>query len=153
MSGQDQEFNSGYYEQVRHQIEHEDDLITQRLSWLMASQSFLFTAYAIMLNGLQPKPGAATPLEYSKLGFCHLVAIAGILSTALIYASICGGVLQISRLKKLWVERQPADALLQRPPVQSSGIPFMLGQSAPRLLPVILIALWLYLLFGNGVNI
>ena len=40
-----------YGDAVRRQIEHEDVLIVNRLSWLIASQSFLFTAYAIMLNG------------------------------------------------------------------------------------------------------
>src|ERR1700677_351087 len=70
-----------YYDQVRHQIEHEDDLITQRISWLMASQSFLFSAYAIVLNGL--KSGEKTPLESVKLNFYHFLPVAGMLSTAL----------------------------------------------------------------------
>ncbi|MGB8353700.1 MAG: hypothetical protein WCD79_07435 [Chthoniobacteraceae bacterium] len=153
MSGQDQQFSAEYYDQVRQQIEHEDDLITQRLSWLMASQSFLFSAYAIILNGLQPKPGAPTALEISKLDFCHFVVVAGILSTSLIYASICGGMLEISHLKKLWLAHQSPDALLRRPPIQSSGLSFILGQSAPRFLPAILIVLWLYLLLLNGVKI
>ena len=38
------------YQLFRSRIEHEDTLILQRLSWLMASQSFLFTAYAIVTS-------------------------------------------------------------------------------------------------------
>lgn len=36
---------------MRCQIEHEDALIVNRLPGLIASQSFLFTAYAIMRKG------------------------------------------------------------------------------------------------------
>jgi hypothetical protein len=39
-----------YYEIIRSQIEHEDNLINQRLSWFVAAQAFLFSAYAILLN-------------------------------------------------------------------------------------------------------
>jgi hypothetical protein len=39
------------YHLVRSQIEHEDNLVSARLSWLLASQSCVFTAYAITLNG------------------------------------------------------------------------------------------------------
>ena len=40
------------YQLFRSRIEHEDNLIIQRLSWLLASQAFLFTAYAITTNAL-----------------------------------------------------------------------------------------------------
>jgi hypothetical protein len=39
-----------YYRIIRSQIEHEDNLINQRLSWFVAAQAFLFSAYAILLN-------------------------------------------------------------------------------------------------------
>jgi len=38
------------YRTIRDQIQHEDNLIVQRLSWLMAAQSFFFTGYAIIAN-------------------------------------------------------------------------------------------------------
>ena len=33
-----------YYQIIRSQIEHEDNLINQRLSWFVAAQAFLFSA-------------------------------------------------------------------------------------------------------------
>ena len=45
-----------YYNLIRERIEHEDNLIVQRLTWLVGSQSFLFTAYAIVSNGLMSQP-------------------------------------------------------------------------------------------------
>ncbi len=37
-------------EALRRRIEHEDNLVNQRLSWLVASQAFMLTAFAILLN-------------------------------------------------------------------------------------------------------
>ncbi len=38
-----------YYELIRAQVHHEDDLINHRLSWLTQSQSIFIAAYAIIL--------------------------------------------------------------------------------------------------------
>ena len=35
----------------RDQIEHEDNLIGMRVNWLVAAETFLFVAYAIVVNG------------------------------------------------------------------------------------------------------
>ena len=43
-----------YYRLIRSRIEHEDSLITQRLSWFIGSQSFFFTAYAIVIVNARP---------------------------------------------------------------------------------------------------
>jgi hypothetical protein len=36
---------SDWYRTIRDQIQHEDNLLVQRLAWLMAAQSFFFTGY------------------------------------------------------------------------------------------------------------
>jgi hypothetical protein len=35
---------------IRRRLEHEDNLVNQRLSWILSSQAFLLTGYAILLN-------------------------------------------------------------------------------------------------------
>jgi hypothetical protein len=40
-------------ENIRHRIEHEDNLLNQRVSWVVSSQAFLLTGYAILSNGPQ----------------------------------------------------------------------------------------------------
>src|SRR3954470_6456178 len=40
-------------ENIRRRIEHEDNLLNQRVSWVVSSQAFLLTGYAILLNGPQ----------------------------------------------------------------------------------------------------
>ena len=147
ISANDLQTAAEYYDQVRRQIEHEDNLATQRLSWLMASQSFLLSAYAIILSGMQSGK-SKTPLELYRANFCHLLPIIGILSSGLIYASICGGMLAIGRLRSDWASHKPQTSVFKRPPIQSGGVSFLLGQSAPRLLPLVLVGLWIYLLLG-----
>lgn len=154
MNNPNSHISGEYYDQIRRQIEHEDNLITQRLAWLMASQSFLFTAYAIVLTGLQPIPRSAVEsrLESVKVHFYHFLPAAGFVSTALIYASICGGILSICSLKKLWDSQQVQAISLDRPPIHSSRLVFILGQCAPRLLPPALLGMWLYLLCRGGLE-
>lgn len=52
-----------YYGAVRGQIEHEDTLISQRLNWFLMSQSFLFTAYAIVVSNSAPRAPAELRLD------------------------------------------------------------------------------------------
>src|SRR5688572_22213492 len=62
---------------LRSSLEHYNGLIAHRLSWFMASQSFLFTAYAIALNG---PPAAAKLLT--------IMPVVGIVTAVAIYVGI-----------------------------------------------------------------
>src|SRR5262244_2376918 len=85
-----------HYRIVRGQIEHEDNLVSQRLSWLLASQAFLFTAYAITLNG--PVQLHLQIFESHVQLLILLVPLVGIVSASLIWLSIIAG---LSAMKKL----------------------------------------------------
>src|SRR5881396_3536683 len=89
-----------HYQLIRERIEHEDNLVVQRLSWLVASQSFLFTAYAIVLNGLTASPPPATAtLMHQQMRLSRLIPLAAILTCALIYVSIVAAVKAIAGLR------------------------------------------------------
>ena len=75
-----------FYHLVRRRIEHEDGLTVNRLSWLVASQSFLFTAYALTLNGLAA--GLSGPMADRQALLCRLIPLIGVATTALIYAGL-----------------------------------------------------------------
>src|SRR5580704_3290194 len=79
-----------YSDAVRRQIEHEDILIVNRLSWLMASQSFLFTAYAIILNGPTQLRTAAFQAHGELL--LKIIPLLSISACVLIYLGICGAI-------------------------------------------------------------
>src|SRR5204862_7901857 len=87
-----------FYKLLRSRLEHEDGLIVNRLSWLVASQSFLFTAYAIVLNGLGGPPGSQSVFD-RQTGLLHLIPLVGIAAAALIYAGILAAIRAIVWLR------------------------------------------------------
>jgi hypothetical protein len=126
-----------YYQQLRSRLEHEDGLIVSRLAWLMASESFLFTAYAIVLNA-----AAATP-QHRRL--MHLIPIVAIASSVLIFIGIVAAVRAMGWIRGLLQERLPDPAALGLPPIHTPGS-VRAGLTAPLVLPVMFVVVWLYLL-------
>ena len=137
-----------WYRLVRSRIEHEDNLMVQRLSWMVASQSFLFTAYAVTANGLStsgPKVGGAFGGQQVLL--LHLIPVVGICAALLIYASIVAALRAIRELRKLYYRRLSGHELL---PLQSRAPMRWLGVSAPFVLPLLFAAVWWLLLVHGG---
>jgi hypothetical protein len=135
------------YQAFRARIEHEDNLIIQRLAWLVASQSFLFTAYAITTNGLsslEPK-SAGRFLEQAELLF-RLIPTVAIGVALLIYISILAALRAIRQMRRLYLAKPTPPEL---PPIQTSATTRLLGLSAPLLLPLLFVSVWLVLLL-NG---
>ena len=135
------------YRLFRDRIEHEDNLIVQRLSWLVASQAFLFTAYAITTNGLNaldPKL-AGRYLEQAALLF-RLIPTVAISVAVLIDISILAALRAIRQMRRLYQTKAISPDL---PPIQTSATTRLLGLSAPLLLPLLFISVWLVLLI-NG---
>ena len=133
------------YQIFRNRIEHEDNLIMQRLSWLMASQSFLFTAYAIVSNGmstLRANNGNEFVNHLTTLG--RIVPIVALLNSLLIALSIFGALKAIHELRN---EYQKLPQTLEIIPLQTSRVARRMGLSAPILLPLLFLVVWFYLLF------
>jgi len=132
------------YQVFRNRIEHEDNLIMQRLSWLMASQSFLFTAYAIVTNGMTTTPATGGNIFVSHLStLARIIPIVALLNSLLIAVSILAALKAILELRDAY-RRQPEP--LEIIPLQTSKSARVLGLSAPVLLPLLFLAVWLYLL-------
>jgi hypothetical protein len=70
-------------------LSHEDDLINQRVSWLVNSQSFLLTAYAITLNGLAAD--ASKPLAIVQRKLLNLLPLVGVACVLLVCVALIGG--------------------------------------------------------------
>lgn len=133
-----------HYRLVRSQIEHEDNLVSQRLSWFLASQSFLFTAYAITLNG--PVQLHSQAFEAKERLLMYLLPLVGIISAALIWLSILAGFRAMRALRedfyRMIGNRLPSGL----PVIQMTGGTLLGGQLGPLMLPVIFLAIWLILL-------
>ncbi len=131
-----------FYQAVRNQIVHEDDLIAQRLSWLVSSQSFLFTAYAIVLNGLAPDQNRIGEFDRQLKLIWHAIPIIAIATTALIYCGILAGVIAMQSLRASFRKQfgHTGDSIV--PAVQGNVWTLLLGHIAPLVLPLILAYAW-----------
>jgi hypothetical protein len=130
-----------WYRAIRDQIQHEDNLIVQRLAWLMAAQSFFFTGNAIIANGT-PTPRNQLLAKQQDLLFNIIPAVA-CLSDLLIYASVIAGILALHRLRHTYSQHvAPGDFI---PAIQGSGLTRWLGIASPLLLPVVFLTAWLWL--------
>ena len=145
MSTDAQDAGQAYDDAIRRQLEHEDGLTINRLSWLVASQSFLFTAYAIVLNGL---PLARNPFVAARQGeLLRIVPELGLATSGLIYLGVLAGVRVTLSLRRALGERRPRiDAA--RPPLPGNAATHALGLAAPLLLPPIFFGAWAVLLAG-----
>ena len=132
------------YRLLRQQIEHEDNLISQRLSWLLVSQSFLFTAYAISLNG--PVQMRMKPYESTVNLLILLLPLVSILSAVLIWLAVMAGVWTMAKLRRRYALTVNAALRNAVPPVQSTGGALVLGHFAPVFLPALFIVIWMLLM-------
>jgi hypothetical protein len=138
-----------YYRLVRSQIEHEDNLVSQRLSWLLASQSFLFTAYAIVVVNLTV---GHTPWAMRQEHLLlTVIPVVSILTCVLVYATIVAAIFAIVHLRRVYNSRAESAGMAGLPPVQGYRQTQIFGQIGPLLLPPVFLAVWIGLILqGTG---
>lgn len=132
-----------YYRILRGQIEHEDNLVGSRISWFVTSQSFLFSAYAIMASSAPTNPAPVfTSSKHVLLVIIPMIAIA---TAVLILLGILSGLQAMSNLRDTYKAKAPelSDVL---PPIQGNRSTRMTGLAAPVLLPPLFMAVWVFLL-------
>lgn len=139
-----------YYSIVRGQIEHEDNLIGQRLSWLVAAQAFLFTAYAVTVSNFGPNHTQAA-LDRMRL-LLWIIPITAILTCALIYSTIIAGSIAITALMRLYHAHADHSAMAGFPPILGYRRAQVLGQIGPLLIPLVFLSVWLIVLI-RGVTL
>jgi hypothetical protein len=126
---------------IQTRLSHEDDLVNQRVSWLVNSQSFLLTAYAITLNGLAAD--ASKPLAVVQRKLLDLLPVVGVACVLLVCVALVGGLCALAELRRFAATKYPKDRLflISKPTTQ------FLGVSAPVLIPIVFLAIWLAVLF------
>ena len=125
-------------ETIRKRIEHEDNLLNQRLSWIVSSQAFLLTGYAVLLNA---------PLELRNKEFVHahellmkLIPLTSICVTVLLWFGILAGILAMRDLRAC-AETHPESSHIQGRPLTR-----VIGLATPALVPVVFLITWLLLM-------
>jgi hypothetical protein len=132
------------YRIIRGQIEHEDNLVGSRISWFVTSQSFLFSAYAIMASSF-PSNASAVFMD-SKHTLLLIIPMIAISTSILILLAIFSGIQAMAQLRRAYARYAPKmiDIL---PPIHGDRSTRITGMAAPVLLPVVFMAVWLFLLF------
>jgi len=129
-----------YYSIIRGQIEHEDDLLGQRLSWFVGAQAFLFTAYAITLSNSGPSHVQWVVDRMHLL--LILIPVTAILSCILIYMTVIAGLVAIADLRRLYRAHTEQAQTIGLPPVQGYRRTQLLGQAAPLFVPIVFLVVW-----------
>jgi len=125
---------------LRQRIEHEDNLVNQRLSWLVGSQSFLITAFAISLNAPTQFYSPRYVEVHQKL--LHLLPVVAIASILVLMLTLLGAVSALSALRRC----SDLIATAEDVPIHSSTAIRWLGLSAAFGIPLIFLVFWLALI-------
>jgi hypothetical protein len=136
-----------YYQIIRSQIEHEDNLINQRLSWFVAAQAFLFSAYAILLNA--PSQVRVRSFATQQEILFILIPLVAIGVGILIYITVIAAMLATANLRRLLKTHMNEKDSALLPPIQGHRQTLLLGQASPILIPLLFMISWIVLLIKS----
>ena len=124
---------------VRERLDREDELLSHRLSWVVASQAFLLGAYGNCLVG---GSGEASNPNARRLEFLLTVLPwTGILSLVALYATVFAALMTIGRLRREVNEANPmSHTAVSDAPLRRAGL------AGPLLVPGVFFVTWLLLL-------
>jgi hypothetical protein len=128
---------------LRRRIEHEDNLVNQRLSWLVGSQAFLLTAFAISLNTVPD----LKPAQYASANrtLVALLPYTGVACILILWLTLVGALWSMAVLRaQAGKITQPGDF-----PIHSRATIRWMGFAAPIAIPAVFLALWLTLIAGR----
>jgi hypothetical protein len=125
---------------LRTQLDRETDLLGQRTAWVIASQAFLFSAYAgavnVHIDSKVPMGGTGTLL------LVHILPWISLLSLALLTLTIVAGVVTLVRFRAFFLAT--ADARVRGldagPWVRAAGL------IAPLCVPLIFVLAWIVIM-------
>jgi hypothetical protein len=125
---------------LRTQMDRETDLLGQRTAWVIASQAFLFSAYAVAVNAhidaAAPNGGTGVLL------LIHLLPWISLLSLAMLTVTIVAGVFTLVRFRSFFL----ATADVRMRGLDSGPVARAAGLAAPLCVPLIFLTAWIVIL-------
>jgi hypothetical protein len=120
-----------YYQFIKQQIDHQDNLVNQRVIWQIIAQAFFFSAYTSLMNAPKESKGPIFDAEQRLL--LWLLPLAGFLAGLLTYVGILSSLKTIDYLRKLYDEyshgKAPKDSSSRLyPPIPRAGTPPAVGK-------------------------
>lgn len=93
-----------YWEQFRHAIMHEDNLVNHRLTWLLTIEGFLIGGFFVLQNSMLSKHLAA--LEIVGIEFLLVLILLGAAAVCYIsYLMISCAYEQTRNIRELWFDK------------------------------------------------
>src|SRR4051812_48227884 len=89
-----------YYDRIRSQIEHEDELVNLRVVWQLLAQSFFFSTYASLLTVQEESKNVLYGHEQDVL--LWLVPVAALLAGILTSLSVFTSLANVNHLRRLY---------------------------------------------------
>jgi hypothetical protein len=124
---------------LKDRLDRETDLIVQRTAWVVGSQAFLFSAYAVSLAA--PAHAATTRIQAKSRLLVLLIPWVSVVSLSLLLVTIGAGVVVWARLRLHEHRSNPSWRSLEGGPgVRVAGL------AAPLLIPLAFLATWLALI-------
>jgi hypothetical protein len=136
----------------RAELEHENNLVNQRLTWLLSSQTFMFAAFALVLSEWLK---TEIKQEYHLVPlFLGLLCCYGIYMCFVVMVAVGRAHRQLARLQKLYSERIAACGFKKRvPPLQMWMTRFPWGIGEVESIPAATAIIWIVLLLTTSFRV
>ena len=141
-----------FYREIRDQIKHEDNLCNNRMTWLIALQGFLFTAYGFSISA---EAGTNGDQIKQTIAITHAaLVLLGTSSAIVIAAALFAAVWSIHRLVDRWYDSYTIEVTKEFPQIIGSYSSekrrgTRLGQVPLYVIPGICCLVWLYIQYGD----
>ena len=129
------------YTFFRDELRHEDNLINQRVSWLISSQAFLLGGFATLINS--GGSTAAASLSGLRGAMVTGLPVAGILAVFAGYVTILAAVMHVRGIRRLLATRR----YKTMPPLHNWHVAQLrMGLAGPLVTPLIFVGFWIVIL-------
>jgi hypothetical protein len=138
-----------YYQFIKQQIDHQDNLVNQRVIWQIIAQAFFFGAYASLMNA--PKEPKGPLFDAEQWLLLWLLPLAGLFAGLLAYVGIVSSLKTIEYLRKLYDEYSHGKATRDRtstlyPPIQGPPHLRRWASLPPIWMPIVFAVTWFIVL-------
>lgn len=124
---------------LRTRLDRETDLLIHRTAWVVGSQAFLFSAYAVSLSG--PARAATAEIAAKATLLMHVIPWVAVTSLMLLLVTIGAGIAAVVRLHRHTDDTDPRARVLDE-----GRVVRIAALVAPLLIPTAFLATWTVLI-------
>jgi hypothetical protein len=128
------------YRIIRSQIEHVDNTISQRIVWLVLSQSFFFSGYSILVTGV---PKSSMLIEQQQM-LLTLFPVSALLMNVVSLIDIVSGMVYLKKLSRDYNERGTTAG--GYPPIEGYKNLNRAKNSSSLIVPLVFLTVWMIIL-------